>query len=98
MSTILEIAPVFMSVTAALRRTGYSRGTLYRLMREGEIASFQEGRMRKLVAASVDEHIRKRLEQAMAPYRPYSGKGGKSQLSSAGDTQPIDRAGDTVTS
>ena len=61
------VAPLAVppSQAAHLLSIGISR--LYRLLRTGKLASYRDGRARRITTASIHEHISRRLAEDNAP-------------------------------
>jgi len=51
------VEPLVVSPLVAGRMLDRGRKTIYRLMAEGELVSFKDGRSRKITVASIHEHI-----------------------------------------
>ncbi|WP_405447714.1 helix-turn-helix domain-containing protein [Streptomyces achromogenes] len=56
--------PVLLTVPEVMGRLKYSRSKVYDLIRSKRLASFTEGRCRRIPESAVQEYIRTRLEEA----------------------------------
>jgi hypothetical protein len=56
------VEPLVVSPRGAGQMLDYGRKTIYRLMAEGHLVSFKDGKARKIVVASIHDHIKRRLE------------------------------------
>ncbi|MGI8968016.1 MAG: excisionase family DNA-binding protein [Chloroflexota bacterium] len=57
----------YYTVLEACERLRCSRRYLYELLARDELASFTMGRARRIVAASIDAYVERRLEAARQP-------------------------------
>jgi excisionase family DNA binding protein len=57
-------APVLLTVPEVMGRLKYSRSKVYDLIRTKQLASFTEGRCRRIPESALEEYIRTRLEEA----------------------------------
>jgi excisionase family DNA binding protein len=66
-----QIARRIVGVQAACYALGCGRDRLYELLSTGEIESYLDGKSRKIVVASIDRYITRRLESSkqFEPYR-----------------------------
>ncbi|MDN5003817.1 DNA-binding protein [Bradyrhizobium sp. GCM10027634] len=56
-----SLLPLVATVNQSLMRLQVSRPKLYELLNSGEIESFTEGRSRKIMIASMDAYVQRRL-------------------------------------
>jgi excisionase family DNA binding protein len=56
--------PELLTVTDVMSRLKFSRSKVYDLIRSKRLASFTEGRCRRIPESAVQEYIRTRLEEA----------------------------------
>lgn len=56
--------PELLTVSDVMSRLKYSRSKVYDLIRSKRLASFTEGRCRRIPESAVQEYIRARLEEA----------------------------------
>jgi excisionase family DNA binding protein len=61
----MTTAPVeLLTVDEVMTRLKYGRSKVYDLIRSKRLASFTEGRLRRIPDSAVQEYIRARLEEA----------------------------------
>jgi excisionase family DNA binding protein len=68
-SGVGELEPLVVSPRGAGRMLNYGHKKVYQLIATGELESFKDGRSRKIIVASIHEHIR-RCMAASAGSRP----------------------------
>jgi excisionase family DNA binding protein len=73
----LSTAPLVVSALEAARMLSLGESRVYKLMRSGELQSYQDGRARRIPVTSVHEYIAKRLAASAGgwqqwPHNPIS--------------------------
>ncbi|WP_425833018.1 helix-turn-helix domain-containing protein [Streptomyces fractus] len=56
-------APELLTVPEVMARLKYSRSKVYDLIRSKRLASFTEGRARRIPESALDDYVRVRLEE-----------------------------------
>ncbi|MGW4554519.1 helix-turn-helix domain-containing protein [Streptomyces sp. NPDC004365] len=56
--------PMLLTVPEVMGRLNYSRSKVYDLIRSKHLASFTEGRCRRIPESALQDYIRTRLEEA----------------------------------
>jgi hypothetical protein len=84
------LEPYVVTTAEAMRLGGWGRTTLYRLINDGELESFLDGRIRWISTASIREHIRKKFEQSGTATRriPHALHGATARQQEAGGREP----------
>jgi excisionase family DNA binding protein len=63
------VAPLAVPPSEAARMLSIGISRLYRLLRTGELASYRDGRSRRVVVASIHEHVARQLAADPAGWR-----------------------------